>query len=550
MSPKTRKMIKDFEAKAKVLTVFVLMMIVGLTSVFVINPSVEKVSAGVYPGSCSYYKKLTIDHDQVPSNLVNFPVCVLIDDDSDMYEKVKSNLTDIEFWDSTNTTQYYHEVESYLIGGGVVNATIWVNVTSISSTVDTVFYLWYGNATDSSHNGYYPSSVWDNSFSSVFHLNNTDCVDSKNSNDGTNGGVSFTTGKMGLGGDFESGDNDVITCPEAVLPEGDTECTVSFWLKLESNSSTWAVISKYKDGDHKFAIYYDTGTNLQYKVYMMDGSGTGEGLNMGCNDADETGVWHNLVFIREPSDDDWDSHLDGSSDTLGVDGTNDIIDDAASVLIGDIDDAWSDMPLDGILDELRISSVKRNDSWINACYNNINNISGVDSFVSWGDEGEPGSTTGVIDFINSLNDYFTTSGVVDGSYYANNTGPSYETANLTVTPDGTNCEWIRINVSDIDTNITADCINISFDDDNSGWSGNWHSCTGGGESIIVNGSNWDANNWMSGNNPFTADSDGDGYDEIQSTTSIYWRVRVNYPSYIGNETYSKTDMTYDGGHYS
>jgi hypothetical protein len=79
----------------------------------------------------------------------------------------------------------------------------WVKVPTVSSSADTVFYMYYGNA--SATNQQDPTNVWDTNFKSVWHLQQDpsgaapQMLDSTSiNNDGTSNG-SMTTGDQVAG---------------------------------------------------------------------------------------------------------------------------------------------------------------------------------------------------------------------------------------------------------------------------------------------------------------------------------------------------------------
>ncbi len=133
-----------------------------------------------YNTSYPYRKELTIDHTKVDDYLTNFPVLIDITD-TDLASKAQSNGNDIIFTDMSNN-KLNHEIEYYNSG----HLIAWVNVTSLSSTVDTILYMYYGNQTIGNQEN--PAGVWDENYMMVQHLNETSGThyDSTiNDNDGT-----------------------------------------------------------------------------------------------------------------------------------------------------------------------------------------------------------------------------------------------------------------------------------------------------------------------------------------------------------------------------
>jgi len=160
-----------------------------------------------------YRKPIRINSSQVTSDLTNFPVLISLTD-SDLKDKARSDAYDIYFTKSDGTTRLDHEIESYNSGTGELAA--WVRFPNLSSTEDTIIYMYYGNptATDQSN----PTAVWDDNFTMVQHLNETGTGTRYDSTKYSNNGITSgydgdegTTGKIN-GADDLDGTNDYINC--------------------------------------------------------------------------------------------------------------------------------------------------------------------------------------------------------------------------------------------------------------------------------------------------------------------------------------------------
>jgi len=139
------------------------------------------------------------------------------------------------------------------------------------------------------------------------------------------------------------------------------------------------------------------------------------------------------------------------------------------------------------------------------------------------------------------NNKFTVQGELGNTSWANETGSIYETAEFNISYNGTqDVDWIRVNCSDIHANITASNISVQFSSDNSTWGSNVLTLSDGSNAIWVNDTEWDAENYFYGANPFP----------IATNTSVYMRVRVHIPTGIGTETYSKLDYPWTAGYYT
>ena len=142
-----------------------------------------------------YRKEIVIDYIMVDDGLANFPVLINITD-SDLQSKAQTTGNDVTFTDYYGN-QLNHEIELYNATSGHLVA--WVNVTSLSSTVDTILYLYYGNPTRGSEENI--EGTWNSNYLMVHHLNETSGShydSTSNNNDATaqNGINQDATGKI------------------------------------------------------------------------------------------------------------------------------------------------------------------------------------------------------------------------------------------------------------------------------------------------------------------------------------------------------------------
>ena len=114
--------------------------------------------------SWGYRKAITINHLKVGASLTDFPVLISITD-SNLALKAKANGDDIVFVDNQTGLKLNHEIESFTKSTG--NLVAWVRA-NVSSTVDTVLLMYYGNPGASNQQN--PTGVWDSNYVMVQHL--------------------------------------------------------------------------------------------------------------------------------------------------------------------------------------------------------------------------------------------------------------------------------------------------------------------------------------------------------------------------------------------
>jgi len=128
--------------------------------------------------------KLIISSDKIDTVLYNFPILINLSESSGVTNKnlsgiftqleSDSNRKKIAVTDYTGIAQCYVEIENW----STVNksAQLWVKVPEVSSTQDTVLYLYYDiNHIDNSlmvgdTNSVPAQQVWDNNFVTVYHM--------------------------------------------------------------------------------------------------------------------------------------------------------------------------------------------------------------------------------------------------------------------------------------------------------------------------------------------------------------------------------------------
>jgi len=189
------------------------------------------VSSGADWWDCnwSYCKKITIDHTKVESDQTNYPVLIRRDTDTDLATHAQNDGDDIAFVNQYNTTQYSHEIEEY--NGATGELTAWVKVTSVSSSEDTILYMYYGNPTCSNQQNV--TDTWDSNFKMVQHLNESSgtLLDStSNNNDGTNTGATYNTSSQIDGGYDFDGNDDINTGNDSSL-NITSSITLEGWVK-------------------------------------------------------------------------------------------------------------------------------------------------------------------------------------------------------------------------------------------------------------------------------------------------------------------------------
>ena len=128
----------------------------------------SNISLGWYNPSWSYRKQITIDYTKVSggANLTGFPILVNLISDAGLAANAQATGNDILFTSADGTTKLSHEIEAYTSATGALIA--WVKVPTVSASVNTVLYIYYGNA--GAANQQDAIGVWDSNYKVVWHL--------------------------------------------------------------------------------------------------------------------------------------------------------------------------------------------------------------------------------------------------------------------------------------------------------------------------------------------------------------------------------------------
>lgn len=211
---------------------------------------------GWYDANWAYRKIITTDHTKVPNtDQTDFPV--LINRTDADFTKARTDGYDFVFSQSDGTTELKYEREKWDDGTGELIA--WVKVPSLSSTVDTDIYIYYGNAAQGTDKAD-PENVWDTNYKLVQHLKDittstTATTDSTtNANNGTKKAAdepAEADGKIGKGQDFS---DDYITVSDSVELRGMSALTIKAWIYADTKTNWACILEKAdeKEDERKF----------------------------------------------------------------------------------------------------------------------------------------------------------------------------------------------------------------------------------------------------------------------------------------------------------
>jgi hypothetical protein len=329
-----------------------------------------------------YRKQITINHTQVAGDLENFPVVIGITDPDLIKAQIDGD--DILFMNGVGaSTKIHHEIETFNHASG--NLVVWVNVSSISSNQDTIFYMYYGNP--NSINQEYPQKTWDSHYLAVWHMDDatpSTIVDSTfNGYKGTKVASDEPieeNGKVGKSQNFD-GTNDYIQFANTIIPIGSK--TISAWVK--KGKTGWQQVFANSQGDGSpnagTAWCFDdtSGGILEFDLGNAGSPDHYIKVRVPVPDFE----WHYYTMVFDSGNPQMYGYRDGalivsSTKTIGTEAPPNY-----NLRMGKSNDMYTSYLMKGELDEIQISNTVESPQWISTEYANQNNPS---AFLSIGPE--------------------------------------------------------------------------------------------------------------------------------------------------------------------
>ncbi len=334
-------------------------------------------SASAVFGAANYQIPITVSGYDGTEELENFPILVRLSEKNAQtgegiagfsYDKCASDGRDVAFTIEDGIV-LPREIDTWNPAG---ESLIWVRVPKLVNNLEIV--CTYGDASIAAQPASQTDgSVWKESgYIGVWHMNNASPADSCGNYNGTGTSVSEADGALGTALDFSGNRGQAVTLPlidRAILLSG---CTIESWLKIRSGGGSYGrSVFNIKD----FLSVRQNGSNTEITTPGVKDY-TAAAIGAPLND------WYHLTvsFVQKTVNNGVVIYSNGES-KVAMETTNVKQESGtAEAWIGD--NQWGGQVMDGLIDEIRLSSVIRSADWVNAGYDT--SAAGTD-FLSYGD---------------------------------------------------------------------------------------------------------------------------------------------------------------------
>ncbi len=319
-----------------------------------------------------YRKQIIIDHTQVTDDLENFPV-LIVTTDADLM-KAQDDGDDLLFMNGAGAAvKLHHEIETFDGSTGALVA--WVNISDLSSSEDTIFYLYYGNP--DSINQEYPEKTWDSHYKGVWHMNDAtpSTVADSTSNGITGMKKAANTpqegiGKIGNGQQFDRTETlwEYIAMNDFNTLSFPGDFTLSAWIN-PLTTQNMKVAGKHQEisGDYKgYSINWNVGSTAKMSL-RVDGGGY-RYQYIYADEEKPPGNWYYLSGMKQAGTNYF--YVDGVQQTKT--GTQALVNSENPFCIGAWETDSESANFHGTIDEVRVSDIGRSSAWIATEYHNMN----------------------------------------------------------------------------------------------------------------------------------------------------------------------------------
>ena len=334
-----------------------------------------------------HFLTILVDSSRIDEVLTDFPILITLSDSAGLNNTDVTNIFD-EVGDSyqklsvvdADLNELYVDVEYWSAADS--EAFIWVSC-DLSDVDNVTLYLFFdGTATNNTDyiglsGSDVAANVWDSDFEVVLHLSEQtgDFLDSTSNkyNASAQGTVNRGTQRIDGGIDLP-GTNDYVRIDTAGILDGLDEATIEAWVNLDALGSDRSVLGDWNAGgtDQNSMLFYDVAPNNKWRVIFRDSNGGAPGVTS-FGTAGPSLNWYHVASSYTRNDKVYG--YENGVETVGLNTGNFALQNPNNLYyIGVDEDIGRD--LNGKIDEVRLSSTTRSQSWINATY-----LSGLDDLL-------------------------------------------------------------------------------------------------------------------------------------------------------------------------
>jgi hypothetical protein len=329
----------------------------------------------------AYRQKITVDNTKVGANLTDFPIYVNTDDlAAGFYTHAQSDCDDVRITKSDETTEVAREI---VFCDGADGEIHFKAAGTLSGSVDTDYYIYYGNAGASDYATsatYGAENVWSD-YVAVWH-NQEDpsgsapqVLDSTANNQDFTSGGSMTSGdsiagKIGKALDFDGSDDYLTTADTSGLDLAGTSYTYSAWFN-STNATPSPIVSKLTCCSASSSGWAVVFTDASGGLRMLGYNSTAVTVATTTATGFDDGAWH-IFHATQDGSTRADLYVDGGAD--GADTSVNTL-AAGTYVVNQATRGNTGTNTDVDVDEFRVRASLLSSTWITTEYNNQNSSS-------------------------------------------------------------------------------------------------------------------------------------------------------------------------------
>lgn len=333
----------------------------------------------------TYRVKLTTQNSKVNADLSNYPLYVNLADlgsGHGFWTHVLSTGADLRVTSSDGTTEL--PIEVVAIDTTAKTGEVHFKASSIANATNSDFYLYYGNGDASAYATsatYGRNNVW-TGYAAVWHMQEDpsgsapQIIDSTgNSNSATSSG-SMTSGdlvasKINKGIDFD-GTNDVLTVGDTASLEMAT-VSVQLWARFNSQTGIQTIMGRRGNAGAPYKLRTGCAASQDICFQVAPGITQSPSIDKTTDYLQDGATWY-MIHGTYSNSDKCRLYKNGTEKGTGTAPAGAISTSTTNTFEIGSDQAFPGW-VNGVLDELRVTSTVLSSTWISTEYNNQNSSS-------------------------------------------------------------------------------------------------------------------------------------------------------------------------------